>query len=184
VRALLARDAKPKITRWGPADQVPNALFGRLLLKPNALAEGKTVLIVEVDLPASLVDYGTSWWSNHFSIRIDARELKLLRPDGSLMDPVLCMSRFPFQPPGWMENYDPAGVIAPTGTSPEVFESFTLRVVFVALQKDVDEGVLQLKYRDAPAVILEPSKRSVFASDTRAFDPFEPLKQRLEQKSK
>jgi hypothetical protein len=164
LRSRWAPPTPPAVLSWHMPDRIDDLAFGGTLPAKEREA-GKTLLVVEVQLPRQLLD-GRSGWLE-WSVAFHGADLSLVTPDGQASPPLLVTAidpvggpPVPSWPPGFgnQDRWIPGSGSARVRGQRPAPERFKVKAAFVVLQSSVRAGGLPRPIQGRP-VRAVPAKR-------------------------
>lgn len=157
LRSRWAPPPPPAVLNWRTAERVEGSLLGGALPDKEREA-GKTLLVVEVQLPRRLLDNNMGW--QDWSVAFDGAHLSLTTPDGLTARPALLTSLDTEPGPGmpaWPAGFPNDDMWFPGSHSCRLRsqgpcpERFRVKAVFVVLEASVKAGGLRVTYKGVPS---------------------------------
>lgn len=150
----------PAVLGWDMPERIEDLAFGGAL-PPKEREAGKTLLVVEVQLPLRLLGRGWGW--GDWSAELRGADLRLVTADGTAFPPIRITSLEPVGvplppwPPGFgnLDSWIPgSGAVRTHGPQPAP-ERFKAKAAFVVPRASVQSGGFRVEYRGA---LSEPAR--------------------------
>ena len=153
LRSRWAPPSPPTVLSWNMPERIDDPVFGGALPVKERQA-GKTLLVVEVQLPRRLLDGGSGWqeWSAEFR----GTDLSLVTSDGQVSPPLLVAINVPvdgLSPPVWppefgnLDSWIPGSGSARSRGQRPAPERFKVKAAFVVLRASVHAGGFRVQYK-------------------------------------
>jgi predicted Zn finger-like uncharacterized protein len=161
LRSRLAPAPPPAVLSWTMPERLEDLAFGGALPAKEREA-GKTLLVVEVQLPRQLLGGGWGWgeWSAEFR----GADLRLVTPDGQTFPPIRITALDPVGvplppwPPGFgnLDSWIPGSGACRTHGERPAPERFKAKAAFVVPRVSVQAGGFRVEYKGVPSAPVPP----------------------------